>query len=111
MIFCSTHRDLLNIYYFEDTKRCIKTMKPITWIKIYHSHTFKKNNNWTRHWNEHVPKLVETGQGVKVTILCNQKVKTDRTIPNNKPEIIIRDNEKGTYTLIDVAISGDRNWL
>jgi hypothetical protein len=33
-----------------------------------------------------------------------------RTIPNNKPDIIIRDNEKGTCTsmLIDVAISGDR---
>jgi len=34
---------------------------------------------------------------------------TDRTIPNNKPDIIIRDNEKGTCMLIDVAISGDRN--
>ena len=32
-----------------------------------------------------------------------------RTIPNNKPDIIICDNEKGTYILIDVAISGDRN--
>ena len=34
---------------------------------------------------------------------------TDRTIPNNKPDIIIHDNEKGTCMLIDVAISGDRN--
>jgi hypothetical protein len=33
----------------------------------------------------------------------------DRTIPNNKPDIIIHDNEKGTSMLIDVAISGDRN--
>jgi hypothetical protein len=32
-----------------------------------------------------------------------------RTIPNNKPDIIICDNEKGTCILIDVAISGDRN--
>jgi hypothetical protein len=31
------------------------------------------------------------------------------TIPNNKPDIIIRDNEKVTCMLIDVAISGDRN--
>jgi hypothetical protein len=30
-------------------------------------------------------------------------------IPNNKPDIIIRDNEKGTCMLIDIAISGDRN--
>jgi hypothetical protein len=36
-------------------------------------------------------------------------VQTDRTISNNKPDIIIRDNEKGTCILIDVAISGDRN--
>jgi hypothetical protein len=36
-------------------------------------------------------------------------VQTDRNIPNNKPDIIIRNNEKRTYMLIDVAISGDRN--
>jgi hypothetical protein len=36
-------------------------------------------------------------------------VQTDRTIPNNKPDIIIRDNEKTTCMLIDVAISGERN--
>ena len=29
----------------------------------------------------------------KVTILWNQQVQTDRTIPNNKPDIISRDNE------------------
>ena len=54
-------------------------------------------------------KSVETGQGGKVTILWNQQVQTDRTIPNNKPDIIIRDNEKGTGLLIDFVISGDRN--
>ena len=52
---------------------------------------------------------VETSQGGLVTILWNQQVQTDRTIPNNKPDIIIRDNGKGTCMLIDVAISGDRN--
>ena len=36
-------------------------------------------------------------------------MQTDRTIPNNKPDIIIRDNEMGTCVLIDVAISEDRN--
>ena len=46
---------------------------------------------------------------IKVTILWNQQVQTDRTIPNNKPDIIIRDNEKRTCMLIDVAIPGDRN--
>jgi hypothetical protein len=60
-------------------------------------------------WYEHVPKSVETGQVGKVTILLNQQVQTDRTIPHNKPDIIMRDNEKGTCMLIDVAIPGDRN--
>ena len=62
-----------------------------------------------KHWYEHVPKSVETGQGGNVTILWNQQVQTDRTIPNNKPDIIIRDNKKRTCMLIDVAISWDRN--
>jgi len=62
-----------------------------------------------KHWYKHVPKSVVTNQGGKVTILWNQQVQTDRTIPINKPDIIIRDNGKGTYMLIGVAISGDRN--
>ena len=56
-----------------------------------------------------MPKSVETIQGGKVTILWNQQVQTDKIIRNNKPDIIIRDNEMGTCMLIDVAISGDRN--
>ena len=52
-----------------------------------------------KHWYEHVPKSVVTNQGGKVTILWNQQVQTDRTIPNNKPDIIIRDNEKRTCIL------------
>ena len=53
--------------------------------------------------------ILITGQGGNVTIFWNQQVQTDRTIPNNKPDIIIRDIEKGTCMLIDVAISRDRN--
>ena len=62
-----------------------------------------------KHWYEHVTESVETCQGGNVAILWNQQVQTDRTIPNNKPDIIIRDNEKRTCMLIDVVISGDRN--
>jgi hypothetical protein len=36
-------------------------------------------------------------------------VQTDRTILNNKPNIIIRDNEEGTCMIIDIANLGDRN--
>jgi len=56
-----------------------------------------------------VPKSVETSQGGKVNILWHQQVQTDRTIPNNKPDIIIRVNEKGTCVLVDVAISVEWN--
>ena len=61
-----------------------------------------------QHWYEHVLNSVVTNQGGKVTILWNQQVQTDRTIRSNKPDII-RDNEKGTCILIDVAIPGERN--
>jgi hypothetical protein len=50
-----------------------------------------------KHW--YVPKSVETSQGGKATTLWNQKVQTGRTIPNNKLDIIICDNEKGTCML------------
>ena len=38
-------------------------------------------------------------------------VRTDRTVPNSKPNIIICDNKKGTCILIvvDAEIPGDRN--
>jgi len=36
-------------------------------------------------------------------------VHTDRTIANNKPDIIMRNNDNGTCVLIGVAIYGDRN--
>jgi hypothetical protein len=62
-----------------------------------------------KHWYEHFPKSVVTSKGGKVTNLWNQQVQTDRTIHNSKPDIIIRDNEKGTCMLIDIAIPGDRN--
>jgi len=35
----------------------------------------------------------------------NKQVKTDRTISNNKPAIIICDNEKGTCLFVDIIIS------
>jgi hypothetical protein len=36
-------------------------------------------------------------------------MRNDRTVPNNKPGIIIRENKKGRRMLISVAIPGDRN--
>jgi len=60
-------------------------------------------------WYDHVPKSVETSDEGKVTILWNQEVQTNRTIGNNKPDIIICDDKQGTCILIDAAIPGDRN--
>jgi len=42
-----------------------------------------------------------------VTIIWIQQVQNDRTITNNKPEIINCDNEKETRTSINVKIVGD----
>jgi hypothetical protein len=58
---------------------------------------------------DHVPKSVETSHEGKVTILWNQQLQTNRTVGNNKLDIIICDNKQGTCILIDVAIPGDRN--
>ena len=57
----------------------------------------------------HIPKLAETSPEGNVMILCNQQVLSNRTIPNNKLDIIIHDDEKGTRMLIDAANSGDKN--
>ena len=62
-----------------------------------------------KYYYDHVPKSVETSHEGKVAILWNQQVRTDRTVPNNKPDIIIRDNAQGTCVLTDVAIPADRN--
>jgi hypothetical protein len=48
-------------------------------------------------------KSVETSREGKVSIRCNQPVQTDRTVPNFKPDTIIRDNEKETRMSINVA--------
>ena len=36
-------------------------------------------------------------------------MKRDKTVHNNKPNVMIYDAEKETCMLIDAAISGDRN--
>jgi hypothetical protein len=52
-------------------------------------------------------------QGINMpNTLCsiiNNNNNNNNNIPNNKPDIVIRDYEKGTCMLIDVAIPGDRN--
>ena len=64
------------------------------WVKLYNEHSY-----------QYVPRSVQTGHSGKVTILWNQQEQTDRTIPNNKPDVIVRDNEKGTY--VNTLRTGD----
>ena len=60
-------------------------------------------NIWVKldneHCCDHVPKSVETSRESKVNIWWNEQVQPDRNIPNNKPDIISRDNEEGTCVL------------
>jgi len=44
------------------------------------------------HWYENLPKSVEIAHENSVTIQWNEQMKSDRTISNNTPDIIIRGN-------------------
>lgn len=63
------------------------------------------------HFYKHVRKLRETNHEGKITMLWNQQVQSDRTIANNKPDIMIHVNEEGSYLPIDIAVSGERNMI
>jgi len=75
-------------------------------LYIYKKTGVKLNNE---HWYKHTAKLVETSPEIRVKILWNQQVQTDITIPNNELDIIICDNGKGTWMLLEDVISGGRN--
>jgi hypothetical protein len=45
-----------------------------------------------------------------VAVLWNQRVHTNRKVAASMPVIIIKNKEKKTCILIDVAIPGDRNF-
>ena len=107
------------VYRATDVNIAVRSIRYLTYLvktgwsleafKKVHGRVPTQNFNHDNNNNNKISKSVETSQGGKVTILWNQQLQTDRTIPNNKPDIKIRDNEKGTCVLIDVAISGDRN--
>jgi len=61
------------------------------------------------HWYELFRKSLDAGHEINAAILCNQGMKNDITIPNNILVIVIRVIEKGTFLLIDIEISGDKN--
>jgi len=58
---------------------------------------------------ERATKSVERRHESTVIVLWIQQVKTDKTVPNNKPDTLIHYNGKGRCLLVDIVISGDRN--
>lgn len=62
------------------------------------------------HWHKQVPKLVETSHESKTITLWYQ-LQTDRSIPNNKSDILIRDNETQKCMLMDAELPDERNMI
>jgi hypothetical protein len=56
-----------------------------------------------------VQELVETNYEGKVTVVLKQKWETERTLPNNKLGVIIRDKEKRVSVITDVSGSWEIN--
>jgi hypothetical protein len=83
-------------------------------IECVHNYTStyvrKQGYNWTKNTGTNMSQS-RNRPGRQRNHTVESKVQTDRTIPNNKPDILIRDNEKRTCMLIDVAIAGDRNMI
>lgn len=58
-------------------------------------------------WYEHKPDPVT--ESADVTIIWNTQIQTDRCVPANKPDIIIKNKKEKTCIIIDVAIPSDYN--
>ena len=56
---------------------------------------------------EHKPNRVTKKE--QVTILWDSQIITDRWIPHNKPDIVIKEKETNMCLIIDVTISSDYN--
>jgi hypothetical protein len=56
-----------------------------------------------------VPKSIKASNERMESTLCNKQVQTNRTIRNNKPDIIINNNVKEICVVVDAALSIGRN--
>ena len=83
-----------------------RTIRKEIWQSVYTLWDARKEGKILdkEHWQKYVPISVVTSLEYKVTVFWNQQLQTEKTIPNNKPDIVIRDNEKWTCLLIDSAI-------
>lgn len=60
-----------------------------------------------KNWYEHKPERV--AENDDVTVLWDSQIHTDRHIPSNKPDIVIREKKTNKCLLIDVAVPSDYN--
>ena len=60
-----------------------------------------------KYWYQHKPERVVEND--MVTILWDSPVQTDRHIPCNKPDIVIKEKQTNKCLMIDVAIPSDYN--
>lgn len=58
-------------------------------------------------WYEHQPLQVTVSEDEKITLLYDQPIITDRKVPANKPDIVIKTGNQ--CFIIDVAVPLDRN--
>lgn len=63
--------------------------------------------NINEKWYEHKPQRIADNN--KVTVMWDTQIQTDRHIPGNKPDIVIKDKITKTCLIIDVAIPADEN--
>ena len=61
------------------------------------------------HWYKHKPQPVVEGDNI--TLLWDFTIRTDRTIPANQPDTIVKDFKEKTCLLIDMSIPTDQNIL
>ena len=71
--------------------------------KICNHYGFKTSPKWYEH---ETPPVVENNEAA---ILWDFSIQTDRSIPANRPDIVIRDKKDKTCFLIDVSVPSDTN--
>ena len=79
-----------------------KVAQYIHWMISKH-HNLKAASNWYEH---ETPPVSENDQ---VTVLWDFSIQTDKKIPANRPDIVIRNKTNNTCLLLDVSIPSDKN--
>ena len=57
----------------------------------------------------HVPNVVTERDDDKVTIYWDKRIKTDRKVCYNRPDVVVIDREKNTWYVMDFAIPADHH--